>query len=68
MWDKQLSDYAAKRHIADEDVMPRFIRNTPMGRLCEYEDVTNLVEFLLSDSSAYMTGQSLNLTGGATMY
>ncbi len=68
MWDKQLSDYAAKRHIADEEVMPRFIRNTPMGRLCEYPDVTNLVEFLLSDLSGYMTGQSLNLTGGATMY
>ena len=68
MWDKQLSDYAAKRNIADEEVMPRFIKNTPMQRLCEYEDVTNLVEFLLSDKSSYMTGQSLNLTGGATMY
>ncbi|MCF0238543.1 MAG: SDR family oxidoreductase [Sphaerochaetaceae bacterium] len=68
MWDKQLSDYATKRHISDDEVMPRFIKNTPMGRLCEYEDVTNLVEFLLSESSSYITGQSLNLTGGSCMY
>lgn len=67
MWDAQLSDYAKKRHIADSDVMPRFIHNTPLGRLCEYDDIGNLVEFLASDQSSYMTGQSLNLTGGACM-
>lgn len=67
MWDAQLGDYAKKRHIKDEDVMPRFISNTPLGRLCEYEDVGNLVVFLASDASSYMTGQSLNLTGGAYM-
>lgn len=67
MWDAQLADYAKKRHIRDEDVMPRFISNTPLGRLCAYEDVENLVVFLASDASSYMTGQSLNLTGGAYM-
>ena len=68
MWDKQLHDYAHKKGIADEDVMPRFVANTPLARLCEYEDVTNLVSFLLGNESAYMTGQALNLTGGACMY
>lgn len=67
MWDAQLSDYAKKRHISENEVMPRFIQNTPLGRLCEYEDIGNLVEFLASDASSYMTGQSLNLTGGAYM-
>lgn len=67
MWDAQLSDYAKKRHIADSDVMPRFVHNTPLGRLCEYDDIENLVEFLASDLSSYITGQSLNLTGGACM-
>ena len=68
MWDKQIADYANKKNIRVDEVMPRFINNTPMKRLCYYEDVVNLVEFLLSDSSAYMTGQALNLTGGACMY
>lgn len=68
MWDAQLADYAKKRHIKDEEVMPRFINNTPLGRLCEYEDVTDLVVFLAGKHSSYMTGQSFNLTGGGCMY
>lgn len=68
MWDHQLADYARKKSIKEEEVMPHFIANTPLGRLCEYDDVTNLVVFLLSDNSSYMTGQALNLTGGACMY
>lgn len=67
MWDAQLDDYARKRHIKPEDVMPRFIHNTPLGRLCELEDITNLVVFLAGERSSYMTGQSLNLTGGGHM-
>ena len=68
MWDKQIADYANKKNIKVEEVMPRFVNNTPMKRLCYFEDVTNLVTFLLSDNSSYMTGQALNLTGGACMY
>jgi len=68
MWDKQLADYANKRQIADNEVMDRFIKNTPMQRLCEYDDIINLVKFLLGEESSYMTGQSLNLTGGACMH
>lgn len=68
MWDAQLGDYAKKRHIRDDEVMSRFISNTPLGRLCEYEDVTDLVVFLAGKHSSYMTGQSFNLTGGSCMY
>lgn len=68
MWDMQIADYAKKKGIAVDEVMPRFVKNTPLGRLCEYEDATNLVLFLLSDMSSYMTGQAINLTGGACMY
>lgn len=68
MWDKQVNDYAKKKHITPEEVMPRFKENIPLGRLCTYQDVTNLVLFLASKDSEYMTGQSLNLTGGACTY
>lgn len=67
MWDAQLNDYARKRNIMPEEVMPRFIKNTPLGRLCEFEDITNLVVFLAGERSSYMTGQSINLTGGGYM-
>ena len=68
MWDKQVADYARKRDIKPEEVMPRFRKNIPLHRLCKLEDVTNLVLFLVTDQASYITGQSLNLTGGNTMY
>ncbi len=68
MWDKQVADYAKKRNIQPEDVMPRFKNNIPLHRLCELEDVTNMVVFLVTEDSAYITGQALNLSGGSTMY
>jgi 3-oxoacyl-[acyl-carrier protein] reductase len=36
----------------------------PLGRLCSAEDVAGSVAFLLSDAAAFITGQSLPLTGG----
>ena len=68
MWDQQVADYAKKRNLKPEEVMPRFRNNIPLHRLCELDEVTNLVLFLVSDQSSYMTGQSINLTGGSTMY
>ena len=68
MWDKQVADYAKKRNLKPEDVMPRFKNNIPQHRLCELEDVTNLVMFLVTPASSYITGQALNLCGGSTMY
>ncbi len=68
MWDAQVADYAKKRNIKPEEVMPRFKNNIPLHRLCELDEVCDLVTFLLSDKSSYMTGQSINITGGNTMY
>lgn len=39
----------------------------PMGRLGQPEDVANAVAYLASDEAAYMTGQSINVTGGLWM-
>lgn len=68
MWDHQQADYARKRNIRTEDVMPYFCNKIPMGRLCSFEDLAGIIKFLASDDSAYMTGQALNATGGSTMY
>ena len=34
----------------------------------EYEDIENMVVFLASDLSSYMTGQAINVTGGQIMH
>jgi NAD(P)-dependent dehydrogenase (short-subunit alcohol dehydrogenase family) len=39
----------------------------PLGRVGLPEDMARLVAFLASDESRYMTGQSINVTGGLWM-
>jgi NAD(P)-dependent dehydrogenase (short-subunit alcohol dehydrogenase family) len=38
----------------------------PLGRLAEPEDLVGPLQFLLSDASAFITGQVLYLDGGYT--
>jgi 3-oxoacyl-[acyl-carrier protein] reductase len=41
-------------------------RRTPLGRLGGVEDVTGVIEFLLSDSARFITGQTIVVDGGLT--
>ena len=40
----------------------------PLGRVASVEDVAELTAFLASDAAAYVTGQAINLAGGAVMH
>jgi len=40
------------------------VSSIPLGRLGKPDDVARLAAFLCSDEAAYMTGQSINVTGG----
>jgi NAD(P)-dependent dehydrogenase (short-subunit alcohol dehydrogenase family) len=42
-------------------------KEIPLGRLGTIAEVANIVTFLASRESSYMTGQALNITGGQTM-
>lgn len=39
---------------------------SPFGRVCQPEDVANVVRFLVSDGASYMTGEKLNVHGGGS--
>jgi NAD(P)-dependent dehydrogenase (short-subunit alcohol dehydrogenase family) len=39
----------------------------PMGRLARPDDITGLIEFLLSDDAGYITGQTMHVDGGLTL-
>ncbi|MFZ1876270.1 MAG: SDR family oxidoreductase, partial [Nitrososphaeraceae archaeon] len=40
----------------------------PMGRIGSADEVANAVEFLASDKASYITGTTLFVDGGMTLY
>jgi len=53
--------------LADPEVIPRAIQNTPAGRLVQPEDVANVVAFLCSPEAAMIRGQVIIIDGGYTL-
>jgi len=51
-----------------EKVVPKLERAMPMRRLAQPDDYPGAVVFLLSDDAAYITGQTLSVSGGLTMH
>ncbi len=47
-----------------EAVVERAVKITPLKRIGEPEDVANLIHFLVSDYSNYITGEIIHITGG----
>jgi sorbitol-6-phosphate 2-dehydrogenase len=68
LWKDSLYEQYAKRWgLTVEEVRRRYEEQVPLGRGCTYEDVANVLVFLASDESSYMTGQAINVTGGQEM-
>jgi NAD(P)-dependent dehydrogenase (short-subunit alcohol dehydrogenase family) len=60
------TDMAKVLENDDDRNRSRLERWIPMGRYGQPHEVGNLVAFLLSDSSDFMTGQAISIDGGAT--
>jgi 3-oxoacyl-[acyl-carrier protein] reductase len=43
---------------------PQFLTEQALGRLGEPEDIADTLVFLASDSAAYITGTSVEISGG----
>lgn len=68
MFQSLIPQYAKKLGIPVDQVEQVYIDKVPLKRGCSYDDVANAVIFYASDKAAYMTGQSINVTGGQVMH
>ncbi|MED3573449.1 3-oxoacyl-[acyl-carrier-protein] reductase [Cytobacillus praedii] len=50
-----------------EDVKDQMLKQIPLARFGEPSDIANVVVFLASEDSRYMTGQTLHVDGGMVM-
>jgi len=51
-------------HPKYDMIIERALKITPLKRIGKPEDVANLVHFLVSDASSYITGEVIHITGG----
>lgn len=67
MQDRELAWEASLRGMTVDAVRDDYVAQTPLGRLEEPEDVADAVAFLCGDGARFITGEALNVTGGARM-
>lgn len=68
MFESLLPQYAIKLGIPESQVKQVYMDKVPLKRGCTFEDVANVVTFYASDKASYLTGQSVNITGGQVMH
>jgi 2-hydroxycyclohexanecarboxyl-CoA dehydrogenase len=51
-----------------QKIRDAMVRGVPLGRIGQPDDYPGLVAFLASDDAAFMTGQTISVSGGLTMH
>ena len=55
------------RRMSPEAVRDEYVSATPLGRIEEPEDIAEIAVFLASDLARFLTGESINASGGVLM-
>ena len=53
--------------VLKDEVKDTIAKQIPLNRMGTAKDVANVVKFLASDDSLYITGQVINIDGGMLM-
>jgi NAD(P)-dependent dehydrogenase (short-subunit alcohol dehydrogenase family) len=64
-WRFRLEAEVLNSTVAEREA--EMVKTIPLGRIGDTEEVADLVTFLASRQSSYMTGQAINVTGGQLM-
>ena len=54
-------------HVLPEERITAVVRDTPLGRVGQPDEIASVIRFLLSDESSFMAGQTLVVCGGRVM-
>jgi NAD(P)-dependent dehydrogenase (short-subunit alcohol dehydrogenase family) len=68
MWAAVAREQGALLNRSPEEFTRQQARRIPLGRMERAEDVANVIGFLVSPRSDYMTGQALSVDGGLVMH
>lgn len=68
VWKNVSAGYIENLEMPRDEVVKKFTAKIPLQRLASIEDVVSLTVFLASKGADYMTGQSINVTGGREMH
>ena len=64
MVDGRVAAESARLGVPAETLRAAICKGIPLGRMACADDIVRTALFLASDASSYLTGQSLNLSGG----
>ncbi|MAZ55979.1 MAG: oxidoreductase [Flavobacteriales bacterium] len=59
-----ISTKLSSRILKNETTKEKIINDHPLKRIGEPEDIANMIEFLLSNKSSWITGQNMHVDGG----
>lgn len=68
MFESLIPQYAKKLGIGEDEVKQYYIDKVPLKRGCSFKDVADVLTFYASENATYLTGQSVNITGGQVMH
>ena len=68
MTERSVSNIMARTGMSEEKALAALTATTPQQRLIESEEVADLTVFLALENSKGITGQAINVDGGAVMY
>jgi NAD(P)-dependent dehydrogenase (short-subunit alcohol dehydrogenase family) len=62
------ADTAMMRGGSSDEELANFVRMIPLGRMARPDELAGAVLFLASNHAAYITGATINVSGGQLMY
>jgi len=65
MQERELVWEAQLRGVTPKEVLAGYSETTPLGRVAEPEEIADVLAFLVTNPSRYMTGSVVTVSGGA---